>query len=116
MWRWSANYQLPLLYPEWGIGNIVYFTRVRANLYYDYTKAMDFFITGNTYNAKYRSYGSEIFFDTQWWNELPISFGIRYSRLLDPDFEGRGPNQWELILPLNILSQSYSARGVRPVD
>jgi hypothetical protein len=110
MWRWSANYQLPLVYPECGIGNVVYFTRIRTNLYYDYTKAMDFFTNGSPYNGQFRSFGSEIYFDTQWWNQLPISFGIRYSRLLDPDFEGRGPNQWELILPLNILSQSYSLR------
>ncbi len=115
MWRWSANYQLPLVYPEWGIGNIVYFLRVRTNLYYDYTKAMDFF-GGSPFNAQFRSFGSEVFFDTNWWNQLPISFGIRYSRLLDPDFEGRGPNQWELILPLNILSQGYSSRGARVVD
>jgi hypothetical protein len=110
MWRLSANYQLPLLYPEWGIGNIVYFLRVRTNLYYDYTKTTDFFIGGD---GQYRSVGSEVFFDTNWWNQLPISFGIRYSRLLDPDFEGRGPNQWELILPLNILSQGYNSRAAR---
>jgi hypothetical protein len=36
---------------------------------------------------------------------LPVSFGIRYSHLLDPDYEGRSPNQWELILPLNLLSK-----------
>ena len=108
MWRLSANYQLPLLYPEWGIGNIIYFLRIRANFYYDYTKAMDVFIGGGP--GQFRSLGSEVFFDTNWWNQLPISFGIRYSRLLDSDYEGRGPNQWELILPLNILSQGYSHR------
>jgi hypothetical protein len=109
MWRLSANYQLPLFYPDWGVGNIVYFLRVRANLYFDYSKVMDFFASGLPYNGQFRSYGSEIYFDTKWWNQLPISFGIRYSRLMDPDFEGRGPNQWELILPLNILSQGYSS-------
>lgn len=112
MWRWSANYQLPLLYPEWGIGNIVYFMRVRANLYYDDTRTLDYF-GGIPYNWQFRSVGSELYFDTNWWNQLPISFGIRYSRLLDPDFGGRGPNQWELILPLNILSQGYNGRVVR---
>lgn len=116
MYRLSANYQLPLFYPEWGIGNMVYFSRIRANLYYDYTKAMDFSANGSPDNGQFRSFGSEIYFDTSWWNQLPISFGIRYSRLLDPDIEGRGPNQWELILPLNILAQGYSARGARMVD
>ncbi|HXD79416.1 MAG TPA: hypothetical protein VN616_16480 [Puia sp.] len=113
MWRWSANYQLPLAYPDWGVGNVVYFTRIRSNLYYDDTRAMDFYISGGGYNGTFRSVGAELFFDTNWWNQLPVSFGIRYSRLLDTDPEGRGPNQWELVLPLNILSQSYNARPAR---
>jgi hypothetical protein len=60
MWRLSANYQLPLFYPEWGIGNIVYFMRVRTNLYYDYTKAMDFFSNGSPYNGQFRSFGPSV--------------------------------------------------------
>jgi hypothetical protein len=89
--------------------------RIRANLYYDYTHAMDFYRNGAVFNADYRSVGSEVYFDTKWWNELAVSFGIRYSRLLDLDFEGRGPNQWELILPLNLLSQGYSGHPVKPL-
>ena len=116
MWRLSANYQLPLFYPDWGFGNILYLLRVRANLYYDYTRAMDFFTNGGNYNANFRSFGSELYFDTKWWNQLSLSFGIRYSRLQDPDFQGRGPNQWELILPLNILSQGYSGHAAKPID
>jgi len=111
MYRFAGNYNLPLLYPDGGIGNIVYLMRVRANLFYDYMKATVFDrATGNPFDIPFRSLGTEIYFDTKWWNQLPISFGIRYSHLLDPDFEGRGPNQWELILPLNILSQGYSGR------
>jgi hypothetical protein len=116
MYRLSANYQLPLFYPDWGFGNMVYFLRVRANLFYDYTHALDFYTNGRPYNGQFRSYGSEVYFDTKWWNQLAISFGIRYSHLLDPDFEGRGPNQWELILPLNILSQGYSGHHAPLVD
>ncbi len=66
--------------------------------------------------TQYRSCGMEIYFDTKWWNELPLSLGIRYSRLLDPDYEGRGPNQWELILPLNLLDKGYSHRNTKPVE
>jgi hypothetical protein len=116
LWRVSGNYALPLFYPDWGFGDIVYFLRVRANLYYDYTHAMDYYTNGRVYNADFRSVGSEVYFDTKWWNQLSVSFGIRYSRLLDPDFEGRGPNQWELILPLNLLSQGYSGRAVKSFD
>lgn len=111
MYRLAANYHLPLVYPDWGFGNLIYFLRIRANLFYDYTNVQDFYTNGADFNAVFRSFGTEIYFDTKWWNQLPISFGIRYSRLLDPDFEDRGPNQWELILPLNLLSQSYSNRS-----
>ncbi len=103
MYRFSGNYDFPLAYPDWGFAGIVYFLRVRANLFYDYTRVLDFF--GFKFQQQYRSFGTEIYFDTKWWNELPVSFGIRYSRLLDPDFEGRGANEWELILPINLLSK-----------
>jgi hypothetical protein len=105
IYRFSGNYDFPIAYPDWGFGGIIYFLRIRANLFYDYTHALDFYSNGNKFQQQYRSCGTEIFFDTKWWNELPVSFGIRYSRLLDPDFEGKGPNQWELILPINLLSK-----------
>jgi hypothetical protein len=45
-------------------------------------------------------------FDTKWWNEINISFGIRYSRLLDEDLYGSsGHNRWEIVLPVNLLDQ-----------
>ncbi|MDB5249004.1 MAG: hypothetical protein JWQ40_3398, partial [Segetibacter sp.] len=28
MWRFGSNYHFPLLYPDWGVGNIVYFKRL----------------------------------------------------------------------------------------
>jgi len=115
MWKVSANYQLPLVYPDWGFGNILYFLRIRANLYYDHTHVMDFY-KGAPVSGDFRSTGAELYFDTKWWNQLSLSFGLRYSRLLDTDAGGRGPDQWELILPLNILSQGYSGRAVKPVD
>ena len=105
MYRFSGNYHFPIAYPDWGFGSIVYFLRVRANVFFDYTRAKDFYTNGNKFDAQYRSVGSEVFFDTNWWNQLGVSFGFRYSRLLDNDFLGRGPNQWELVLPINLLSQ-----------
>jgi len=63
------------------------------------------FFNGNIFKADFRSTGTEIYFDTKWWNELPLTFGIRYSRLLDEDiFGGTGRNRWEFILPVNILN------------
>lgn len=110
MYTIGFNYNLPLVYPDWGFANLIYFFRIRANAYYDYTGVPYFATNGPGVQSQYRSFGLEIYLDTQWWNQLPLSFGIRYSRLLDADYEGRGPNQWELILPLNILEKGYNSR------
>jgi len=99
MYKAGINYNFPLAYPDWGFGNIAYFLRIRANLFYDFTQTKSL-RTGNRYN--FASTGAEIFFDTKWWNQQPVSFGIRYSRLLNDDFEQKGPNQWEFVLPLNL--------------
>jgi hypothetical protein len=102
MWRVSANYHFPVVYPEFGIGNIIYFMRVRANAFYDYTQGKSL-RTGNRF--LFRSAGTEIYFDTMIWNLFPASFGIRYSRLLDKDRieVNRNPNQVEFVLPMNLF-------------
>jgi hypothetical protein len=105
MGKVGANYHFPLLYPDWGFGQIVYFLRIRANMFYDFTRVQDFTNAKQLASRDFRSFGTEIFFDTKWWNQLPVSIGIRYSHLLDPDIDGRSPNQWEIVLPTNLLSR-----------
>lgn len=100
MWKLGANYHFPLLYPDWGFGNIVYFLRVRANGFYDHTEVKSL---RSGLSRSFRSTGMEMYFDTKWWNQMPISFGFRYSRLLDNEFsQPTQPNQWEFILPVNL--------------
>ena len=105
MWKVGGNYHFPLAYPDWGFGNIVYFLRVRSNVFYDFTRIYDYNMAARLVIRDFRSYGTEIFFDTKWWNQLPISFGIRYSRLVDKDLEGRTANQFEFVLPVNLLNR-----------
>ncbi|MDI3321644.1 TolB family protein [Pinibacter soli] len=106
MYKWGVNYHLPLFYPDWGFASIVYFQRVRANLFFDYTNAQDFYSNRSKFDQNFRSTGTEIFFDTKWWNQLPVSFGIRYSYLLDDDkFGGTGHNRWDFVLPINLISR-----------
>jgi hypothetical protein len=102
MGKLAANYHVPLLYPDWGFGNILYFLRVRANVYFDYS-AVKSLRTG--VSTPLRSTGMELFFDTRLWNQQPVSFGIRYARLLDANaFQSRpSANQWEFILPINLI-------------
>lgn len=106
MTKWGVNYQLPLVHPDWGFANLVYFLRVRTNLFYDDTRADDYHTNGRAFHSTFRSAGGELFFDTKWWNQAPVTFGIRYSRLLDDDlFGGTGRNRFEFILPVNIFNQ-----------
>lgn len=100
MYKIGVNYHFPLFYPEWGFGQIVYFLRIRANLFYDYSNLRSL-RTGAHYEI--RSAGTEIYFDTRWWNQQPITFGIRYSRLIDNELVGVSANTWEIILPTNLF-------------
>lgn len=102
MWKGAVNYHFPIVYPDWGFGQLVYFLRIRANLFFDYAQTMSL-LNGNVY--QYRSAGSELYFDTKWWNQQSVSFGIRYSRLLDTEIAGqKSYNRWELILPVDLFS------------
>ena len=104
MYKLGVNYHFPLCYPDWGFGNIIFFQRIRINAFYDYGSSLTKFSNGSVREIKTRSTGAEIFFDTKFWNALPVNFGIRYSRLLDKDLLNPGAvNRWEIILPLNII-------------
>lgn len=103
MYKAGVNYHLPLVYPDWGFGNIVYFLRVRANLFCDFTRAYDYNTARRFVHQDYLSAGTEIFFDTKWWNQHNVTFGVRYSNLRDAGNQGISPNQWEFILPVSIF-------------
>jgi len=102
MWRVSFNYHFPIVYPDFGVANIVYFRRIRGNIFYDdlHLKSLR---TGKI--IQLRSTGVEIHFDTKWWNQQPVSFGVRYSRLLDTKKFNNPPNanHWEFIMPVNLI-------------
>jgi hypothetical protein len=101
MWKWGVNYHFPLLYPDWGIGQVVYFLRVRANAFYDYTVGKSL-RTGK--ETPFKTVGGELYLDTKWWNQEPVTLGLRYSRLLDKEFFGvTSPGVWELILPVTLF-------------
>ena len=101
MWRMSANYHLPLLYPDWGFGNILYLQRLRGNIFYDFTKV---YSRDKKTTRDQRSVGGEIFIDTKWWNQYPLTFGFRVSKLLDQDqFDGFKGMVYEFILPVSII-------------
>jgi hypothetical protein len=99
MFKAGFNYHFKLFYPDRGFGNIVYLLRNRGNVFYDFTRATSL-RTGNSFD--FNSVGAEVFFDTKWWNQQPVVFGIRYSRLLNNDIKLLNANQWSVIVPLSL--------------
>lgn len=103
MYKIGINYQLPVLYPDWGFANLLYFQRVRANAFYDYTNAKAR-VNNILTEIKNRSTGAELYFDTKIWNAYPVSFGVRFSHLLDKDLlNPLVKNRWEIIIPIGFI-------------
>jgi hypothetical protein len=100
----GADYAFPVAYPDAGFANFIYISRIRANLFYDYTYVNDFYTNGAPFKGTFRSTGAEVYFDTMFFNEGAISFGFRYSYLIDPDiFGGTGRNRFEIIVPVTVF-------------
>lgn len=103
MYKVGVNYHLPLFYPDWGFGNILFFQRIRTNVFYDYTNAKAR-VNGLLTNIKNRSTGAEIYFDSKLWNALPLSFGVRFSHLMDRDLlNPLLKNRWEILVPIGFI-------------
>jgi len=81
----GLNYHMPLWYPDIGLAGIVYFYRLRLNFFFDYSRTMENSSGGIDYR-NYNSLGAELIFDTQLLNSFPMSFGVRYSYLLNEDY------------------------------
>lgn len=97
----TFNYHLPIAYPDWGFGNIFYLQRLRGGVFYDYTKV---FGKNSPVQRELISTGGELFFDTKWWNQHPITFGFRSGYLLKPDpVTERKKIFFEFILPVSII-------------
>jgi hypothetical protein len=103
MYKVGANYHFPLLYPDWGFANIAFVQRIRANAFFDYTNAYAR-LNGVLQDIPAKTVGGEIYLDGKIWNALPVSIGVRYSRLLDRDLLNPGvQNVWEIVLPIGII-------------
>ena len=73
MISYKINYKLPLWYPDLHIGGLLYFKRLRANLFHDYTK-----ISANLPEQKYQSSGLDIVTDFHIFGlSMPVSAGLR---------------------------------------
>ena len=77
--KYSANYLLPLAYPDWNLSRYIYLKRISLNLFYDE-------LNGRFLTSHYRaaSYGWETVFELNFLRIfLPFSVGLRGSYILD---------------------------------
>lgn len=81
----SADYMLPLVYPDFEIGNLFYLKRIQTALFYDYSHLIvPIEILNSKTNQIYSSTGVELLFDSHFLNFIaPIQIGGRTSYLLN---------------------------------
>ncbi|MFD2871380.1 TolB family protein [Mucilaginibacter ximonensis] len=102
--KFGADYHFPIAYPDAGIANTLYFMRIRGDLFFDATRARYFISRTTTASADFKSVGGTLYFDTKWFNQQSLTFGVRYSHLLNADMFGNaGPNVLEIVLPVSFL-------------
>lgn len=83
----SADYALPLVYPDWSTEPIIYIKRIRADLFYDWSHGTDVY-QGNDvwYTGTYQSAGVELMVDFHAGRILfPFSAGVRVGYLFNSD-------------------------------
>lgn len=89
-YSFASDYKMPLFYPEWSVGNLVYLQRVKVSLFADFA-----ILNGNnydngtitgTYNKDISSFGFELTGDMNFLRfYAPIEMGTRASYL--PEFK-----------------------------
>lgn len=80
IYRIGVNYQLPIAYPDFGFGGLIYFNRVRTNLFADISK-----LGMESGQLDMNSVGLELIFDVKVLNIESFSFGLRWSYRLQED-------------------------------
>ncbi len=78
IYRISANYSLPIWFPDLAIGSLAYFKRLRGNIFYDYSEGR---LLGT--DTRLRSYGLELITDFRLIRLVDVGAGIRVGRKID---------------------------------
>lgn len=80
-WAFKADYAFSIFCPDLSLGEFVYIRRLRANLFYDFTRNEALKHSGWTTQS---SYGTDLIFD---WNLLrmtfPLTTGVRLTQPID---------------------------------
>ena len=78
----KANYALPLLYPDWNLGALAFFQRVKVNLFYDYGRGED--DAGPP--TIYQTAGAELTTNFYPFSlPIPLDMGLRYAYRIEEE-------------------------------
>jgi hypothetical protein len=73
----SLAYRLPLCYPDWSLGSLAYFKRIKGGVFYDYA-TNNISSTSSANTNVYRSTGLELRSDMQILRFIaPFDLGVR---------------------------------------
>ena len=90
---------MPLCYPDFGFGNILFIKRLRLNTYAESTKGRN---QRTDRVLSYKTVGAELFFDTKWFNQQELAFGFQYNYLLNADQHSQPSSVIQILLPVII--------------
>lgn len=89
--RLSANYALPLAYPDLPIGPLAFVKRIKLNGFIDYGQL--------NFDQSITSVGAELRFDVRLLRLVEVDFGVRYSYLMDAPYAPNGQqHQFDFLL------------------
>lgn len=89
--RLSANYSLPLAYPDLPIGPLAFVKRIKLNGFIDYGQL--------NFDQSITSVGAELRFDVRLLRLVEVDFGVRYSYLMDAPYAPNGQqHQFDFLL------------------
>jgi hypothetical protein len=102
IYKIGSNYHMPLIYPDWGFLGILYFYRLRSNVFFDYSRMH---LLNSDSNAEtiqmYNSVGGELVLDSRLLNLFDFSLGFRYSYLLNEDPQVKNlEHSFEIFIPV----------------
>jgi Tol biopolymer transport system component len=78
--RFSGTYSVPLFYPDWSLGQLLFVKRLSADTFYDHAQASDY---GSPVERLYRSTGVEMIFDLNVFHWPGFRLGLREAYRID---------------------------------
>ncbi|QZT37836.1 hypothetical protein K5X82_02800 [Halosquirtibacter xylanolyticus] len=95
----SYNYQIPICYPDFGLGGILFFQRIYANAFFDIQQ-----IRSKPFKEHLYSYGFGLNFDLKIFNDYPVHIGISKGFLSNPIYSAYNGDDSPIMISYKLLN------------